>query len=799
MPEPTAPVPDRAADAVPGQWLVPVRTLCEFTAKRGDLDLRFTPSPTAQEGIAGHQTVASRRSAGYRAEVSLEGQYRDGQGRILQVRGRADGYDPVARRIDEVKTHRGALQRQPENHRALHWAQARVYGHLLCQFEGLHEIEVALVYFDVGTQRETVLREMHSASALQAFFESLCARYIGWAQLEAAHRLRRDEALSRLSFPHARFRAGQRELAEAVYRAQVGARKLLIQAPTGIGKTIGTVFPVLKAMPAQAIDKLFYLTAKTPGRQLALESLERLGQGFEALPAQADGVPLRVIEILARDKACEHPDKACHGESCPLAQGFYDRLPQAREAMLSRFPMDREALREVASRHAICPYYLGSEMLRWADVAVGDYNHFFDLNAGWHGLTLAEGWRVSLLVDEAHNLIDRARQMYTCSLSQQAFKPFARQAPAGLKSAFQKVGTCWNALSRAQVQDYAVSAEPPEDLMMALQKLAASLSEWFSEHPTAVEPALQAVYFDLLHFLKLAELHGEHSLFDVTRLPEQAGKASFLPGRAGAGGRSRLSSICLRNVIPAPMLAPRWKAAHAAVLFSATLSPPQFQIDLLGLPEDCIFFEVPSPFAADQLQVQLARHLSTRYQHRQASLPALVQVMAQQYRQQPGNYLAFFSSFDYLQQAAEAFTQAHPDIVQWRQTRGMSEADRQDFIARFVPQGQGIGFAVLGGAFGEGIDLPGSRLIGAFIATLGLPQINPVNEQMRERLEQRLGQGYDYTYLFPGLQKVVQAAGRVIRTPQDRGAIVLLDERFGRPEIKRLLPQWWPLQQRVPA
>lgn len=289
-------------------YSVAVRALCEFTAKVGDLDLRFTPSPSAQEGIVGHRTVASRRSAHYQNEVALEGEYQQ-----LTVRGRADGYDPDANRLEEVKTYRGDLDAQPANHRLLHWAQVKVYGWLMCQKLGLGEIDLALVYFDIVGEGETLLNQRFQAADLQAFFNQQCALFLGWAQQEMQHREARNAAAQALSFPHADFRSGQRTLAESVYKAVSTGRCLMAQAPTGIGKTIGTIFPLLKALAPQQLDKVFFLTAKTPGRKLALDASQVL---FTSSP----GLELRVLELVARDKACEHLDKACHGDSCPLAR-----------------------------------------------------------------------------------------------------------------------------------------------------------------------------------------------------------------------------------------------------------------------------------------------------------------------------------------------------------------------------------------------------------------------------------------------------------------------------------------------
>jgi Rad3-related DNA helicase len=298
---------------------------------------------------------------------------------------------------------------------------------------------------------------------------------------------------------------------------------------------------------------------------------------------------------------------------------------------------------------------------------------------------------------------------------------------------------------------------------------------------------LMDFYFDALQFTRLAESFGPHSLCDWSR------SDGTVDGKtAGAGRGYGLSALCIRNVVPGPFLQPRFAAARSATLFSATMQPAHFYVDLLGLPADTAVVDIDSPFEAGQLQVHIAP-LSTRFADRQRSLPALVDRMAAQFQARPGNYLAFFSSHDYLQQACAAMAWQHPQITCWAQTRGMTEADQRAFLARLTPDSQGIGFAVLGGSFAEGVDLPGRRLIGAFIATLGLPQINPVNEQMRLRLHALTGAGYDYTYVFPGLQKVVQAAGRVIRGAHDRGVLHLMDDRYLQPRIQRLLPAWWSL------
>ncbi|WP_339435381.1 ATP-dependent DNA helicase [Pseudomonas orientalis] len=746
-------------------YSVAVRALCEFTAKVGDLDLRFTPSPSAQEGIVGHRTVASRRSAHYQNEVALEGEYEQ-----LKVRGRADGYDPDSNRLEEVKTYRGDLKAQPANHRQLHWAQVKVYGWLMCQKLGLDEIELALVYFDIVGEGETLLKQRFAAPDLERFFKQQCALFLDWAHQQMQHREARNRDAQGLAFPHAEFRSGQRSLAESVYKAVSTGRCLMAQAPTGIGKTVGTLFPMLKALAPQQLDKVFFLTAKTPGRKLALDAAQVL---YDSSPE----LSLQVLELVARDKACEHLDKACHGDSCPLARGFYDRLPAARQAAARVRLLDQRHLREVALAHDVCPYYLSQEMARWTDVVVADYNYYFDFGAMLFGLAQLNQWRVAVLVDEAHNLVERARSMYSASLDQYSLKTLRDSAPEPLKKPLQRLNREWNALHKDQLAPYQAYAAKPDKLLQALSQCASAMGEYFNDHPEALSGDLQAFYFEALQFNKVAELFNEHFIFDISKRQFSAKRSS--------------STLCLRNVVPAEFIRPRLTAARSSVLFSATLSPRHYYADLLGLPPDTAWVDVESPFKAEQLQVSIVDRISTRFVHRQASLEPIVELIARQFATQPGNYLAFFSSFDYLQQVAQLLAERHPQIALWLQSRGMAEAERQAFLDQFTPHSQGVGFAVLGGAFGEGIDLPGARLIGAFIATLGLPQLNPVNEQMKARMGAIFGAGYDYTYLYPGIQKVVQAAGRVIRSQHDQGVVMLIDDRFGETRVRQLLPKWW--------
>jgi DNA excision repair protein ERCC-2 len=366
--------------------------------------------------------------------------------------------------------------------------------------------------------------------------------------------------------------------------------------------------------------------------------------------------------------------------------------------------------------------------------------------------------------------------MYSAELDPAHLAVARHAAPPAIRKVLDGLARSWRALHSDQADDYQVYEEVPQDFRGALQQTASAILDHLAEHPSGIDARLQDFFFEVLHFSRMAELLGAHSLFDIT---------------LGEGG----ALLCLRNVVPAPFLAPRFAAARSAALFSATLSPGNYYSDLLGLPENTAWIDVASPFKADQLSVRVIDDVSTRFRHREHSLSPMVQLMAQQYARAPGNYLSFVSSFDYLQQLLALFRARHPAIPVWEQSRGMEESAKKGFLDRFTPVSSGIGFAVLGGAFAEGIDLPGKRLIGAFIATLGLPQINPVNEQIKLRMDASFGRGYDYTYLYPGLQKVVQAAGRVIRTESDSGVVYLIDDRYAGEDVQQLFPGWWEVER----
>lgn len=741
---------------------ISVRELCAFGAKRGDLDLRFTPAPTAEEGIAAHAAVAARRGAGYQREIRIEHRHND-----LLVRGRADGLRPHPMRLEEIKSHRGHLDRMPAHHRELHWAQLKLYAAQFCIERDLSELELALVYYDVDRQKETVLPHVFARVELEQFAGELCSEYRIWERAQQVHREHRNAALSRVPFPYANFHGGQRRFAEAIYRSIRDRRPLMAQAPTGIGKSIGSLFPALKAMSQGLLDKVYYLTAKTSGRKSALDALACLSSGSKP-------IPLRVLELVARDKCCEHPGAACHGQACPLAKGFFDRLPAARTDAAGQHKLDQAGIRAVALRHDVCPYFLAQEMVRWADVIVGDYNYYFDRSAILHSLMLANDWKVAVLIDEGHNLIDRGRGMYSAELRQSAVAPLRKSAPGKINRSLSTVSTAWRQIAEAQPQTYRAYDDCHSTLIDALRGAVAKIGEHLAEEPVAIAPELQRFYFDALSFIDLADEFGDHALYDIS-LDRKSGSAI----------------ATIRNVVPARYLSSRIASASGVVIFSATLNPPTFYRDLLGFPAETPWLDLPSPFRPEQLRVSLHR-ISTRLSDRSASLPLIADLIARQFEETPGNYLVFCSSFQYVKQLGAELAHRHPALPILEHVREFDESGRASFLKRFRAGIPVVGLSVLGSIFAEGIDLPGAQLIGVFVVTLGLPEPSEINEEMRVRISSVVGAAaYDYTYLFPALQKVVQAGGRVIRGPADTGVLHLIDDRYARASTQRLLPPMW--------
>lgn len=748
--------------------LVAVKTLVEFAAKSGSIDRKFTPAPSGQEGIDGHKRVASNRTDEYQTEINLSTQYKG-----ITFRGRADGYDPNNHRIEEIKTFYGEVDKIPENHTHLHWAQAKCYAWMFCEKLECSSIKVALIYFNLTSQKEYRFEKTWTAPALKEFFEEMAESYWLWQQKINHRHIKLEDWIEKLQFPYSFMHVSQRIMAEAVYKSAATGRVVLAEAPTGTGKTLAGLFPAIKAMTRTDINKIFYLTAKTTGKDLALENIKLIA-------SDKSDVPLRVLELTAQEKSCLQPESQCTGSSCIYAFDFYVKLKTAR-AEAYEFPvLNKTILAKLALEYEICPFYLSMEMSRWADIVVADVNYYFDGTPLLLSLTQEFDWQPYLLVDECHNLIDRGRQMYSAELSREQLLSAKKIAPKSIKKPLNIINKQWLALIEESEQaEFSVLLKLPEKLILTLLEFTNKYIELLQqqpEHPLQ-HSAAHDFFFESLRFQTVFESIEDDFCIDLQ-----------------SNQRNR-EILTLRNLIPARLLAQRIELASGACFFSATLNPPEYYQALLGLPKNTVNIRVPSPFNQDQLSVKIASNLSMRFKDRGAAVDTICGLIRDELCSSPGNAIAFFPSYEYLKKIEDALRLYILDIniKILTQSRSMNEVERQLFIDHFNAHNNVLGLAVLGGVFSEGIDLAGDALKGVFIATLGLPQINPINEHIRNLMQNRFQRGYDFTYTYPGIQKVIQAAGRVIRTKNDTGYLWLLDERFLKRDIRCLLPDWWKI------
>lgn len=755
--------------------VVTVRDLAAFCHRSGDIDHRFTPSPTGAEGVAGHQRVYRRRPESYRSEYPVEFRHTEGDLQLL-LRGRADGYDPGRALVEEIKTCRVNTGQIPEAVTRMHLAQARIYAAIIAGQQGHDEMEVLLTWFNVDSGRETTLSQHYSREELAGFLRESLARFSAWLATLAALRERRDASLSALAFPYGEFRRGQRQIAELVYKCIDQGAQLMVEAPTGIGKTAAALYPALKALATGKHDRVAYVTAKTVGRRAAEDTLQRFRQA---------GLSLNALSLTAKDSICFSPGKACHGEDCPYARGYYDRLSPALDAAIRRPSLGRGDIEGLAREFNVCPYQLGLDLMPWVDLVIADLHYVYSLTALLGGLIQQDARRWTVLLDEAHNLPDRARGMYRAELAKADVMAARRGAPRGLVAALDKVNRALLALQREQwpEPDHDSRAELPADLLQALVGFTAAAGERLARDPAVLHrhPGLLDLYFEVLQFQRLADNWGDDFRFEMSR------------GSGRQGLRLRLK--CLD---PARLLRERQLPLHAVTAFSATLSPPHWMRGALGFDPEAVYHRQPSPFGKDQLEVYLAMGVDTRYNQREASMPLLAATLLAWLRREQGNCIVYFPSYRYLQDCLARMDipgAGEPGRSLWVQRPDLGEAGRQELLALLEERRDVLAFCILGGVFGEGIDLPGERLSSVVIVGVGLPRFNRDTEQLRSWFQRHYGAGFEYAYLYPGMQKVDQALGRVIRHRDDRGRALLIDSRYRERQYRELLPPWWRYRQ----
>jgi Rad3-related DNA helicase len=862
---------------------VQVRELVEFALRQGDLggERDFVGPNRALAGTRGHQRLQRSRPDGYQKEVRLSYEIETADF-ILRIQGRIDGLFATAEEVllEEIKTVQGGRDHTAD---PLHWAQAKVYGYVHAHDNSLEKITIQLTYLDLDSGELTEFRNLFTQAELAVFFEEITTIYLDWLRAHQQSCRERDESIRSQTFPFARYRPGQRQLAVAAYHVLARGGRLFLEAPTGIGKTISVLFPAVKALGEGKLERIFYLTARTVGRAVAEKACADLRQ---------TGLRLRTLTLTAKEKVCVQEGRPCDPLTCAFAQGYYDRRRPAMRAALAREEITRPVLEAVSREHQVCPYELSLDLSSWVDVIVCDYNYVFDPKVYLRRHFAEEPGEYAFLVDEAHNLVDRAREMFSADLEtgeiqdvRRALKqavPRCAKALTRLIAALRKLvgpanlpsdpstelnlfpsksqggnGPLSPTLSPSEGErekqrqlsgearikgrmpfrgsELATACLPsitrgfPADLLPPLDDVLKQAELWLARNQAAdFRESLLELYFRLYSFRRIAELYDERFITitepgrplpgwdkctgsravparsaqeeaGVLRRPERPAAGGAAASRDGSrSGREldaarrsvRVRLFCLD---PSFLLRQALARGKAAVFFSATLTPIDYYRALLGgSPEDPLL-QLPSPFPSEHLAVLVQDRIRADFKARAGSLPEVAQAIASLVEGRAGNYLVYLPSYQYLTAVQEQFHALHPAVPILVQRPGMSEPDREAFLAAFaVEHGETlVGFAVMGGVFGEGIDLVGDRLIGAIIVGVGLPQLCVERDLIRDYFQEQTGAGFDYAYTFPGMNRALQAIGRVIRSETDRGVVLLIDARFAEPRYRRLFPVWW--------
>lgn len=747
---------------------VSVKSLVQRVEQSGDIHFRFSARSNALDGVRGHQKLQKSRGADYLAEQSVSDTIKFPQF-TLQISGRADGCfpDPDAFVVEEIKTLRVDVTRLPTAVKKLHWGQAKVYGYLLAKFYGAEEITLRLTYYHLDEDKEYSFDDIWTIQALASEYRRIVDAYSIFVQRLLDWQDLRDPTIEVMALPYETFRPGQREMAVSVYRAMQSGQQLVMQAPTGIGKTLGSLFPAIKALRDMDYERLFYLSAKTSGQQMAISAIQDM---------RDHGLKLKDVTLTAKDKICFNPGMPCDPDYCQYAKGYYDRLPAVMEvAMQSNEGFDRLEIERLAKSHTVCPFELSLDLTDIADVVIGDYNYVFDPTV-YLRRHFDESGSYGLLMDESHNLVDRGRDMFSASLCKEDVLALRRDLTAKDPS-LKKALTGMN----RQMLEIIRPVETSSRLQAFPESFYRSLRRFTEAAEIALEdqqgnPELLTLYFDVLRFIRVAEEADENYAYLVDK------------SRNG-------SIIKLFCVNPTKGLAAGFERMSSSICFSATLQPQAYFKALMGLSEKSLWYQIPSPFDTENLGVFTTSFLSTTYHNRTASLYDLVDTLALVIEAKVGNYLVFFPSHAYLKMVAEKFQERYPRHPIILQSSRMDDEARSNFLAEFHDTKRPVlGFAVMGGIFGEGVDLKGTRLIGAIVVGVGLPQIGTERNTIRDYFESS-GQGFEFAYQYPGMNRVLQTAGRVIRSELDQGIICLIDHRFNESGYRNLFPPHWRINQ----
>ncbi|MFB5197339.1 ATP-dependent DNA helicase [Neobacillus sp. KR4-4] len=746
---------------------ISVRTLVEHVFRSGSIDSRFRSPSTMLDGTRIHQMIQKTYGESDQKEVYLRTEVKAGE-LSFTIDGRCDGllFRDEEVIIDEIKSFSHASEQIQQGGYPVHWAQAKLYALMYAKDNDLQKITVQLTYVHVDTLEKIFFQKRYNITELEVFLENVMEDYSPYANLLSSHRKKRNESCKELTFPFETYREGQRKLAGAVYKSIFDKKNLFAKAPTGIGKTISTLFPSVKAIGEGHLDKVFYLTAKTITRTAAEDAFKKM---------RSCGLCLSTVTITAKDKVCFKDETNCQKDYCEFANGYYDRINDAILDILSNETgMTREIIEIYAKKYTVCPFEFSLDLAYVVDGIICDYNYVFDPRVSLKRLLEEQKKSTVLLVDEAHNLVDRGREMFSSSLNKEVFLQLKKENKGVNKSLFDaasKLNAWFLSLKKGNPDKHEFTLEQLDEELLDTLIQFVEITEQVL--PLESSPTLLEAYFIVNNFLKINEVLDEHYVIYVEKVKNDL-------------------IVKLFCIDPSKLLHQMGKGYRAKIFFSATLSPLNFYQDLLGGQEDDYVLSIPSPFSSDQVDVYI-HPLSTRYRDRERTKESIAAGIQSLIKKRPGNYFIFFPSYQYLLAVYEQFKQQDEATKTILQAAGMTEPEREAFLDAFKPNQTEtlLGFAVLGGIFSEGVDLIGDRLNGVVVIGVGLPQLCFERNLIKDHFNQQNKNGYDYAYVYPGMNKVLQAGGRLIRSEEDLGTIVLIDDRFLQHQYQQLLPPEW--------
>lgn len=753
---------------------ISVSLLVEHVLHKGDLNLAFGlfDRTAGLKGIRAHQKLQRQRPDNYAYEIPVS-RWIESENVSLLIQGRIDGICRVDGKIiiEEIKTTSRDLDTFMAEFESLHWGQVMAYAAMYAEENELESVSARLTYLqhEKGTVK-TFTREF-SREELEVFFFELTKVYLQWIEKLESWRDLRDKNITEGEFPFDSFRAGQQRMARDVYQTIKQEGQLIIQAPTGIGKTIGVLFPAVKALAEGYTDKIFYLTARTTGRIIAQETLSGMAQ---------NGMRLKSVILTAKDKICFNPEKNCTAEECEYAKGFYDRIQGAWDCFFMEDIFTLQSIQETAKQFRVCPFELSLDLTVWADCVICDFNYAFAPGVYLKRFFAEVTENYTFLIDEAHNLVDRARDMFSARIKKAMFlkvRRLLKEKKSGVYLAAGKANAGMLALKKAMDDEVLFQWEEklPDKLLPALRQYTLEIERWYKKNAqSAVSALLLDHYFEVSRFLRVADQFDE----------------SYASGLEICSKDLFVSLFCID---PAGQMRQGLERARSVVFFSATMTPVDYFARLFGCREEVQKRILTSPFLAENLCVLVDGTVSTLYRHRHKTAAALARNIGCLVDARKGNYLIFFPSYAYMKMVYPYYIEGFKEHNILIQRTGMTEPEREDFLARFSHENEStlVGFVVMGGIFGEAIDLVGDRLSGAVIVGVGLPGISPERELIRSYFEDKEEPGFAYSYQIPGIIRVLQAAGRVIRSESDQGTVMLIDRRYLMPQYSELLPGEW--------